>query len=155
MIPTELVYLLMALGLGALVYRYFTGRGGMEILRPDYAGLPSSGGVDVRQHEVRWSAADDDSFVAAWQLEDGHFVALRVAFDRADEEEPDLGHLEIQIDQRRVETGVRWTEKIHDRTLRADVEAILKALMGEARRARSDAVRVAAAKHIGDERRLE
>ncbi len=99
--------------------------------------------------------ADDNSVVAAWQLEDGHLVALRVAFDRADEEEPDLGHLEIRIDQRRVEAGVRWTEKIHDRTLRADVEAILKALTTEARRARSDQVRVSAAKHIGDDRRLE
>ena len=94
MIPTELLYLLMALALGAFIYRYFTGRGGMQILRPDYAGLPARGAVVVRQHEVRWSVADDDFFVAAWQLEDGHLVALRVAFDRADEEEPDLGHLE-------------------------------------------------------------
>ncbi len=155
MIPTELVYLVIAFGLGALVYRYFTGRGGMQILRPDYVGLPSRGGVVVRQHEVRWTVADDDSFVAAWQLEDGHIVGLQVAFDRADVEEPDLGRMDILIDQRRIETGVRWTEKIHDRTLRADVEAILKALTAEARRARSDTTRVAAAKHIGDDRRLE
>ncbi len=152
MIPMELVYLLAAIGLGALIYRYVTGRGGVEILRPDYAGLPARGRVAVRQHELRWSSVADDSFVGAWQLEDGHLIVMHVTFDGSDEEEPDLGRMDVSIDRRRIVRGVRWTEKIHDRTLRSDVEAALKALAREAERARSDAARLAAAKPVGDDR---
>lgn len=152
MIPMELVYLLIAAGLAALVYRYVTGRGGVEIRRPDLAGLPARGQVVVGQHEVRWSAADDDSFVAAWQLESGQLVAMQVVFDRTEEQNRDLGRMELRIDRRRVARDIGWTEKIRDRTLRSDVEIVLKALAGEARRARSDAARVAGAKVVGDDR---
>ena len=148
----ELVYLLVALGLGALLYRYFTGRGGMEILRGDYAGLPDEGQVEVRHHLVRWKGADEDSFVAAWQLESGHVVMMRVVFDGADEEEPDLGHLEIRVDKRVTVDGAGWTEKIRDRALRGDVEAILRQLQREAKVARSDKTRLAGARKVGDDR---
>ena len=151
MIPMELVYLAIAVGLGALAYRYVTGRGGVELRRADYAGLPERGRTNLRDREVRWSAADDGSFVAGWQLEDGHIVAMSVAFG-TDEEEPDLGRLDISIDRRTLARDVGWTEKIRDRTLRADAEAALQALAREARRARSDAVRVATAKPVGDDR---
>ena len=150
MIPMELLYLIIAIALAVVVYRYVTGRGGIEILRGDYSGLPLDGQVEVRQHEVRWKVAEGDSFVAGWQFANGHFVVMRVVFDGADEEEPDLGHLDLSIDRRAAVKGVSWTEKIHDRALRADVEAILKALMREAKVARSDKTRLAAAKPVGD-----
>lgn len=152
MIPMELLYLLVALGIGALLYRYFTGRGGIVITRVDYAGLPDEGQIEVRHHLVRWKGADEDSFVAAWQLESGHVVVMRVIFDEADEEEPDLGHIDISIDRREAVKGAGWTEKIGDRALRADVEAILKVLAREAKTARSDKARLAAAKPVGDDR---
>jgi hypothetical protein len=152
MIPMELLYLALAVGIGTLIYRYFTGRGGLQILRGDYAGLPPDGEAEVRQNHVRWTLAEGDSFAVAWQLADGHFVVMRVVFDAADEEEPDLGHIDLHIDRRQAVKGASWTEKIHDRTLRADVEAILKALMREAKVARSDKVRLAAAKPVGDDR---
>ncbi|MFO7532387.1 MAG: hypothetical protein R6W93_07975, partial [Candidatus Limnocylindrales bacterium] len=44
---------------------------------------------------------------------------------------------------------VGWTEKIRDRGLRADTEMVLQALAAEAKRARSDAARVAAARVVG------
>ena len=153
MIPMELLYLIVAIVLGMLLYRYFTGRGGLEIQRGDYAGLPDEGSVEVRHHLVRWKGAGGGSFVAAWQLESGHFVAMRVIFDEADEEEPDLGHIGISVDKREVVKDAGWTEKIRDRALRADVEAILKVLMREARAARSDKTRLAAAKPVGEERK--
>lgn len=157
MIPAELLYLLIALILGLLLYRYFTGRGGIELLRDDYAGLPAEGQVEVRSHLVRWRATDEVSFAAAWQLASGHPVVMHVRFDEADGQEqpraePDLGHLDISVGGRSLVSDVGWTEKIRDRTLRADVEAVLKALAREARVARSDATRVAAAKPVGDER---
>ncbi len=151
-IPTELLYLLAAAAVGLVLYRYFTGRGGIEILRPDYRGLPDEGQVEVHHHMVRWKTAEAESFVAAWQLEDGHFVVMRVVFDGRDEEEPDLGHIDISIDRRTVTEEAGWTERIRDRTLRSDVEAILKALQREARVGRSDAKRVAVAKPVGDDR---
>jgi hypothetical protein len=151
-IPAELLYLAIALGVGLLVYRYLTTRGGIEILRPDYAGLPEEGRVEVRQHLVRWRAANEDSFVAAWQLMSGHGVFMRVVFDEADPDEPDLGHVDIRIDRREVVKGAAWTEKIRDRALRADVEAILRALQREARVARSDRTRLAGARKVGDDR---
>jgi hypothetical protein len=152
MIPTELLYLLVALALGFVLYRYFTGRGGTQILRPDYAGLPDEGQVEVRHHDVRWKAAEGDSFVAAWPLSSGQLVVMRVVFDEADEEEPDLGHVDLSVDRRELAKNVAWTEKIRDRALRADVEAILKALAREAKVARSDRTRLAAAKPVGDDR---
>jgi hypothetical protein len=148
MIPTELIYLLIAAGLGALIYRYATGRGGMEISRPALAGLPARGQVVVHRHEVRWSAADDDSFVAAWQLESGQLVAMQVTFDGADADEPDLGRMELSIDRRPIARDIGWTEKIRDRSLRADVELVLKSLAHEAKQARSDTARVASARIV-------
>jgi len=154
-IPMELLYLLIAVSLGALVYRYVTGRGGVQILRPDFAGLPARGQVLAQQHDVRWSAADDDSFVAAWQLESGQLVAMQVVFDRLDEQDPDLGRMELSVERRRIARDIGWTEKIRDRTLRADVEAVLKALAREAKRARSDEARLAAAKVVSGERDID
>ena len=151
-IPTELLYLLVALGIGLLLYRYFTTRGGIEIVRPDYEGLPEDGRVEVRRHLVRWQAADEHSFVAAWQLESGHVIYMRVVFDGLDEDEPDLGYLDVRIDRRPEVRKVAWTEKIRDRALRADVEAILRALQREARTARSDKTRLARARPVGDDR---
>lgn len=151
-IPTELFYLLIAIGIGLLLYRYFTTRGGIEILRPDYAGLPEEGRVEVRHHLVRWQAADEHSFVAAWQLESGHLIYMRVVFDGSVEDEPDLGRLDIRIDRRQEVRGIAWTEKIRDRALRADVEAILRVLQREARTARSDRTRLAKARPVGDDR---
>jgi hypothetical protein len=152
-IPTELVYLLIAIALGMVVYRFVTGHGGTEIVRPDYAGLPVEGRVEVRHHQVRWSAAGGDSFVAAWQVGSGQFIVMRVVFDGADEEEPDRGHIDLSIDKRKVHTDVSWTDKIRDRSLRSDVEGILKALAREAKRARSDKTRLAGAKSVGDSRK--
>ena len=151
-IPTELLSLLVALGIGLLLYRYFTTRGGIEIVRPDYEGLPEDGRVEVRRHLVRWQAADEHSFVAAWQLESGHVIYMRVVFDDLDEDEPDLGYLDVRIDRRPEVRKVAWTEKIRDRALRADVEAILRALQREARTARSDKTRLARARPVGDDR---
>ena len=151
-IPTELLYLLVALGIGLLLYRYFTTRGGIEILRPDYEGLPEAGSVEVRHHHVRWRAATEDAFVVAWQLESGHVIYMRVVFDGANEDEPDLGRLDIRVDRRQEVKGVAWTEKIRDRALRADVEAILRVRQREAKTARSDRTRLAKARQVGDER---
>ena len=151
-IPSELIYLLAAIVLGAFIYRYFTGHGGVEIRREDYAGLPDRGEVEVHQHVVRWKVAEGDSFVAAWQLASGHFMVMRVVFDDVDEEDPDLGYIDVDIDKREAVSGASWTDKVRDRTLRSDVEAILKMLMREAKLARSDKTRVAAAKSVGDDR---
>ena len=111
-IPTELLYLLVSLGIGLLLYRYFTTRGVIEILRPDYEGLPEDGSVEVRHHHVRWRAATEDAFVVAWQLESGHVIYMRVVFDGANEDEPDLGRLDIRVDRRQEVKGVASTEKI-------------------------------------------
>jgi hypothetical protein len=152
MIPNELLYLAIAIGLGLLLYRYFSGRGGIELKRGDYAGLPPDGQVEVREHLVRWRAEADDGFVAGWQLGDRSVLALRVRFEAADDDEPDLGRLDIRIGRRTVASDVGWTERIKDRTLRADVEAVLRALNKEAKLARSDSRRVAAARQVGDDR---
>ena len=90
-IPNELLYVLAALVIGYLLYRYFTGHGGIEVRREDYAGLPEEGHLDARSHLVRWKVAEGDSFVAAWQLGSGHFVVMRVVFDDVDVEDPGMG----------------------------------------------------------------
>lgn len=151
-IPTELLYLAVAVTIGFLVWRYLTTRGGIELLRPDYDGLPDEGRIEVRQHLVRWRLADEESFVVGWQLQSGHALFMRVVFDRSREDEPDLGHLDIRIGRREIVKGAAWTEKIRDRTLRADVEAILRALQREAKVARSDRTRLARARQVGDDR---
>jgi hypothetical protein len=151
-IPTELLYVLAALGVGLLLYRYFTGHGGIEIRREDYAGLPDEGQLEARSHLVRWKVAEGDSFVAAWQLGSGHFLVMRVVFEKADEDDPDLGTIDVDIDKRSAVRGASWTDKIRDRTLRSDVEGILRTLQREARMARSDKTRLASARPVGDDR---
>ena len=151
-IPTELLYLLAAIAVGALLYRYFTGHGGIEIRREDYRGLPEEGHIEARKHVVRWRTAEGDAFVAAWQLESGHFVVMRVVFDEVDEEDPDLGYMDVDIDKRAAVSGASWTDKVRDRTLRSDVEGILRMLQREAKLARSDKTRVARARVVGDDR---
>ena len=151
-IPSELIYLLAAVAVGILLYRYFSGHGGIEIRREDYSGLPDEGRIEVRHHVVRWKVAEGDSFVAAWQLESGHFVVMRLVFDGVDEEDPDLGYIDVDIDKREAVSGASWTDKIRDRTLRNDVEGILRMLQREAKVARSDRTRVAGAKPVGDDR---
>jgi len=153
MFPTELVYLALAIGLGWLLVRYFRGHGGMRISREALGGLPAEGHIGVRGHEVRWTVGDEDSFAAAWPIASGHWVAIRVVFDTdedaEDEEDSDQGHLDLSVAERPIALGLGWTEEIRDRSLRADVEAVLKALAREAKRARSDATRVALAKPVG------
>lgn len=151
-IPTELLYVLAAFAIGFVLYRYFTGHGGLEIRRGDYAGLPAEGHLEVRNHIVRWKVAEGDSFVAAWQLSSGHFLVMRVVFDDGDEDDPDLGYIDVDIDKRQAVSGASWTDRIRDRALRNDVEGILKMLQREAKVARSDKARVASARPVGDDR---
>lgn len=152
MIPTDLLYLALAVVLGLLAYRYVTGRGGIVIRRADYAGLPDAGQVPVGEQDVRWKRLEGDAFVAGWTIAGEQPVLLRVVFDEAVEDEPDLGRLELTIGGRAVTSEARWTEKIRDRGLRADVEAVLRMLAREARVARSDSTRAAKARPVGDER---
>ena len=153
MVPMELIYLALAIGLGWLLLRYFRGHGGMRISREALAGLPADGHVGVRGHEVRWTAGDEDSFAAAWPIASGHWVAIRVVFDgdedAEDEEDADQGHLDLSVAERPIALHVCWTEEIRDRSLRVEVEAVLRALAREAKKARSDATRVALAKPVG------
>jgi hypothetical protein len=151
-IPNELLYLIAAIAVGFLLYRYFTGHGGIEIRRGDYKGLPTEGHLEARHHTVRWKVAEGDSFVAAWQLASGHFIVMRVVFDDVDEEDPDLGYVDVDIDKREAVSGASWTDKIRDRSLRTDVEGILRMLQREAKEARSDRTRAAGARVVGDER---
>lgn len=151
-IPTELLYVLAALVIGFLLYRYFSGHGGIEIRREDYAGLPEEGQFEARGHVIRWKVAEGDSFVAAWQLASGHFLVMRVVFDDVDEEDPDLGYIDVDIDKREAVSGASWTDRIRDRSLRGDVEGILKMFQREAKLARSDKTRLAGARPVGDDR---
>jgi hypothetical protein len=152
-IPSELLYLLAAIALALLLYRYFTGRGGLQILRPDYEELPDEGHMEVRQHLVRWRHAGEDAFVVAWEPVPGQLALMRIVFDGSHPDEPDLGHVDVRIGRREVVRGAAWTEKIRDRALRDDVEAILRGLQAAARRARSDRTRIARARPVGDDRR--
>ena len=49
-------------------------------------------------------------------------------------------------------SGASWTDKVRDRSLRGDVEGILRMLQREAKVARSDKTRVAGARVVGDDR---
>lgn len=151
-IPTDLLYVVAAIAAGVLLYRYFTGHGGIEIRREDYKGLPAEGHLEARHHVVRWRVAEGDSFVAAWQLDSGHYIVMRVVFDDVDEEDPDLGYIDVEIDKREAVSGASWTDKIRDRALRSDVEGILRMLQRDAKAARSDRTRVASARRVGDDR---
>jgi hypothetical protein len=151
-IPSELLYLVAAAIVGVVLFRYFTGHGGIEVRRGDYAGLPEDGAVEVAGHRVRWRRTEADSLVVGWELAGGHVAVLRVVFDGSDREDPDLGYVDVDVDGRPRTRGASWTDKILDRGLRADVEAVLRGLMREARLARSDATRLARARRVGDDR---
>lgn len=134
--PTELLYVIAALVAGYFLYRYFSGHGGVRISQTALGSLPAEGEIVVRQHQVRWRSAEDGSFVAAWPLASGRLVAMKVTFDideEAVEEAADQGQLEISIDRRVMARNVTWTDQIKDRSLRADAEAVLKALAREAK----------------------
>jgi hypothetical protein len=156
-LPTELIYLLAAVAVGVVLYRYFGGHGGMRVSHSQLGALPAEGEITVRDYPVRWRSAEDGSFVAGWALADGHVVAMRVTFDRDPAEvdvDPDQGVMEISIDRRRLARDVRFTDQIRDRALRADVEAILKALTREARGGTSERKRIASAKPVSSDREI-
>jgi hypothetical protein len=154
----ELIYVLAALGVGVVLYRYFSGHGGIRISRRELGSLPADGEVPVRGHVVRWRSAEDGSFVAGWPLASGQVVAMNVTFDGDPaevDEEADQGVMEIKADRRVLARQVRFTDQIRDRALRADVEVILKALAREARGGRTERRRMARAKPVANERRLD
>lgn len=156
--PAELIYVLAAVAIGAVLYRFFSGHGGVQISRRALGTLPAEGEVEVRGHPVRWRSAEDGSFVAGWPLADGHVVAMNVTFDGdpADvDDDADQGVLQLRIDRRSLARDVRWTDQIHDRTLRGDVEAILKTLTREARGGTSERRRIATAKPVKQDREIE
>jgi hypothetical protein len=156
--PTELLYVLIAAVIGVLLYRYFSGHGGIQVTFSDYGSLPPEGQITVRQHLVRWRSAEDGSFVAGWQLDSGHVVAMTVDFDRLGgegSEDADQGVLSLRVDRRTLARGVRWTDQIRDRALRADVEAILKVLAREAKGGQSERARMDAARPVGADAELE
>ena len=155
----EVIYLLVAVVIGWVLYRFFSGHGGIKISRKSLAGLPTEGAIEVRGAEVRWSSTGDDDFAAAWALSSGHWVAIRVTFRGADDgdevEDMDLGQLDLSVSERKITSGAGWTDQILDRGLRADVEAVLKALAGVAKLARSDRTRAATAKSVGVRKELD
>lgn len=156
-LPTELVYVLAAAIVGVVLYRFFSGHGGLRVSRSRLGSLTSEGEVVVRGFPVRWRAAEDGAFVAGWALADGHVVAMSVTFDgdaTGVDDDTDQGVLELRIDRRRLARGVRWTDQIHDRTLRADVEAILKALAREAHGGNTERRRIATAKPVTRDREI-
>lgn len=157
MLPIELIYVLAAVAIGAVLYRFFSGHGGVRISRRELGSLPAEGEVPVRGFAVRWRSAEDGSFVAGWPLADGHVVAMSVTFDgdAVDvDDDADQGVLELRIDRRRLARNVRWTDEIRNRSLRADVEAILKSLAREARGGRTERRRIATAKPVIEERKI-
>ena len=64
----ELMWLLIALVIGSVLYKYFTGHGGMKISRAAIEGLPQEGALSVGGAEVRWSATEPDVLAVAWPL---------------------------------------------------------------------------------------
>jgi hypothetical protein len=155
--PIEMIYVLAALAVGAVLYRFFSGHGGLRVSRKELGSLPADGEIPVRGHVVRWRSAEDGSFVAGWALASGEVVAMNVTFDgdptEADED-ADQGVLELKAGRRVLARSVRWTDQIRDRALRADVEAILKALAREARGGRTERRRAATAKPVAEVRRI-
>ena len=61
----------------------------------------------------------------------------------------------LRVDRRTLARGVRWTDQIRDRALRADVEAILKVLAREAKGGQSERARMDAARPVGADAELE
>lgn len=147
----ELFYVLIAVALGVVLYRYFSGHGGLRISRKELGTLPHEGEIEVRHHVVRWRSAEDGSFVAGWQLGSGQVVAMNVTFDGDPDEvdeDSDQGVMELKADRRVLARNVRFTDQIRDRSLRADVEAILKALAREARGGRAERKRMDTARPV-------
>ena len=98
----ELFYVLVAVGLGVVLYRYFSGHGGVRISRAELGDLPPEGELVVRRHHVRWTSAEDGSFAAVWQLASGRWVGMRIVFDAAEDavgDEADQGRLDLTIDE--------------------------------------------------------
>ena len=48
MLPTELIYVLAALGVGVVLYRYFSGHGGVRVSHQELGSLPPEGEIPVR-----------------------------------------------------------------------------------------------------------
>ena len=155
----EVIWIVLAVAVGSVLYRYFAGHGGMRISRAALTDLPADGALVVGGAELRWSAATDDAFVAAWPLPSGHWVVLRVSFEDAPDpdagQDTDLGRLDVSVADRLIVSGAAWTDQILDRGLRADVENVLRALAAAAKRARSDAARAALAKPVGTRQELD
>ena len=155
----ELMWLLIALVIGSVLYKYFTGHGGMKISRAAIEGLPQEGALSVGGAEVRWSATEPDVLAVAWPLPSGHWVVVRLSFDPdagvETDKDPDQGKLELTVADRRIVAGAEWTDQIKDRDLRSDVENVLKALASAARQARSDRSRAALAKPVGTREELD
>jgi hypothetical protein len=153
----ELIYVLAAVGVGVVLFRFFSGHGGIRVSRNELGTLPAEGEVPVRGHTIRWRSAEDGSFVAGWPIASGQVVAMSVTFDGdpADvDEDADQGVLELKAERRVLARGVRFTDQIRDRALRADVEAILKALAREARGGRTERRRMATAKPVTKPREI-
>ena len=155
----EIIWTVMAALVGAVLYKFFTGHGGIKVSRAALAGLPAQGALVSSGTEVRWSTAADDAVAAAWPLPSGHWVAIRVTFDldpdREADVDPDQGHMDLTIAERQIVSGAESTDRILDRSLRADVETVLKALAKAAKQARSDSTRAATAKPVGRHKELE
>jgi hypothetical protein len=154
-IPMELVYLLIAIGVGVLLFRYFTGHDGIRVSEGDYATLPAVGELVVGQLEVRWQV-QGGGFVAGWSADSGLPTVMQVTFPEPGQESeypqrPEFGRLDVHVGRRQMVRGVAWTDGIRDRALRADAEAVLAALQEESRRAGSDPERLAHATRVGDE----
>jgi hypothetical protein len=163
MFPLELLYVLIAGVVGWLLYRYFSGHGGMGVERDVYAGLPAQGRISAKGRDIGWTAADDDSFAAAWPTPSGHWIAIRAAFEPPpddgdvpdDDENADLALLDITVAERSIVKNIRWTDKILDRSLRGDVEAVLKVLARIAKDKRSGKYALAGAKPVGTRQEIE
>lgn len=153
----ELIWILLAVLLGWLLLKFLGGHGGIQVSRANLGGLPPDGQLKVRGSEVRWTSAESGSFAAAWPLPSGHWVAIRVRFEPADDvdEDDDQGYLDLTVSDREITTGATWTDDISDRGLRADVEMVLEALAQHARQSRSDKTRAAAAKRVGIRKGLD
>ncbi len=156
----EVIWVLAAVFIGWVLFRYFGGHGGTSIPRDKFGGLPAQGRVSVGGRDIGWTAADDGSFAAAWPIPSGHWIAIRASFDEPaeldeEDEEADLGKLDVTVAERPMERGIRWTDQIRDRSLRGDVEAVLKVLARIAKDTRSGKYAASAAKPVGTRGEIE
>ena len=68
MIPTELIYLLAAVGLGVLVYRYFTGHGGLQVSKAALGDLPAHSMARVSFDLFIIRSWDGNNWADIWDL---------------------------------------------------------------------------------------